>query len=155
MPPGNIPEGLADFASDEESGMQIDSVTVSKGDKVVKLLERLRVVIAGTRLKPGPEEIQSDGVNTKLLHFCEVGFNFPRIPRQRPLESGLGRNPMGPDWNEPFASMRKAGHPGGRGSRLIDSGLCPAVAARPAELPGSMPLERLESRSGESVMNRQ
>ena len=92
--PRHIPEGLADFAADEQRGMQIDPVSMRERDQIIELLECLRVVDPRHRFEPPPQEVDPHRVELQLRHPREVRFDRRRIPVERPEDGALGGHPM-------------------------------------------------------------
>ena len=90
----NVPIRLAHLAAYEQHGIQIDVVAARQGSEEVQFLECLRVVIAWTRLEPGPYQIKPDGIHAELVHLRKIGFNRCGIPLIRPFHRRLRRNPI-------------------------------------------------------------
>ena len=74
-----------------------------QGDQLVELLEGLRVVVSGSRLKPRPHQVEPHGVEAHALHLREIRLDVLRIPLQGPLHGRLGRHPVGADHQKPVA----------------------------------------------------
>ena len=87
--------------------MEVDLVFVRERDQVIELRERLLVVLAGTRLEPGPEHVEARERVAELVHLREVGFDVRRVPLDRPTHRGLCGYPVRTDGDEPLSTSRE------------------------------------------------
>src|SRR5512140_2480850 len=97
LPPGHIPKSLAYFSTDKKGGVQVNFIFMGQPDKYIELLKGLRVVIAGTRFEPGPEQVKTNRVKAQVLHFGKISLKLCLIPLKRPLQSRFGWHPVRAD----------------------------------------------------------
>src|SRR5262245_2768605 len=107
LSPGYVPKRLAHLPANEQRGMKIDLKPVRQTNKCIELLERLRVVQARAWFEPCPEQVETNRVETQLLHLGEVCGDIGLVPAERPLQTSACGNPMRTDRHKTAACMGK------------------------------------------------
>jgi hypothetical protein len=103
----DIPIGFAYLSSNQKAGVKVYVIAVGQRNERVELVKCFRIVIVWPGLKPCPDEIESDSIETELVHMREVRFYRLRVPLKRPLHGGSSGNPISAYGNEAMSITRE------------------------------------------------
>ena len=77
--------------------MQVNFIAMGQADEYIQLAEGFRVIVARAGFEPGPEQVETHGVETQVGHLGKIRLQVGFVPFDRPTQAGLGRDPVGPD----------------------------------------------------------